>query len=150
MRVNSSKKQYVLAMVVVLLAMFPASALASPQGALNHASLLDVSNQMIAGTVTVESVFSYGPGYVVIYAEYQGGPGVPIGHMSIGSDWSYNVEIPITMSHATATLYAVLHSDTGQVGVYEFGMAWGADAPEMVDGEPIAVAFKVYDRNVSF
>jgi hypothetical protein len=111
----------------------------------SHAALLTVSDQQpVDGKVIVDSAFSHGPGYIVIYGDYQGSPAFAVGHAWVDAGWSFNVEVPIATSRNLAPAYAILHGDGGQVGVYEFGMAWGADAPALVDGTPITASFKVY------
>ena len=110
-----------------------------------HAALLTVQDQqLVDGKVTVDSAFSHGPGYIVIYGDYQNSPALAVGHAWVNAGWNYNIEVPVITSHNLSTAYAILHSDSGQVGVYEFGMAWGADAPALVDGTPITAAFRVY------
>lgn len=109
-----------------------------------HSALLTVSDQLLVdGHVTIDSVFSNGPGYVVVYGDYQAAPAPALGHAWVAAGWSYNVQVQIDTSRKLSTVYAMLHGDSGQVGVYEFGMAWGADAPALVDGRPIITAFRV-------
>ena len=102
-----------------------------------------VSDQLsLDGTVTISEVVSDGPGFIVIHADADGIGGV-IGFRAVNDGTSVNVSVPIDTSMATPTLYAMLHSDTGEVGTYEFGAVEGADGPVAVDGEVVTPAFNV-------
>ena len=56
-----------------------------------------------------------------------------------------NVAVAINGELATATLYAVLHSDGGQANVYEFP---GADAPIVVSNPPM-IAFQITEPQIT-
>ena len=106
---------------------------------------VEVSDQVsLDGTVRIGSVYSDVSGFVVIHQDNGSGSfGAVIGHRQINAGWSFGVNIPIDASMATTTLYAMLHVDTGEAGVYEFGTVEGADDPVVVDGAPVAPAFNV-------
>jgi hypothetical protein len=92
------------------------------------------------GSVTVAQVASDGPGWIVIQADRNGAPGPALGYAAVSGGENGDVLVDIDTTQATSTLYAVLHRDTGQVGVYEFP---GPDVPVSVIGqlavEPFAV-----------
>lgn len=91
-------------------------------------------------TVTVESVFSVGPGWIVIHIDNNGKPGAVLGYAPVKDGLNTNVVVAIDESDATPVLYAMLHTDAGIVGTYEFP---GADAPMMVNGQMLSPAFRV-------
>jgi hypothetical protein len=100
-----------------------------------------VSDQAIEnGMVTVDSVVSDGPGWIVIHADANGSPGPVIGHSAVSDGENIDVAVEIDVSNATETLYAMLHTDAGQVGTYEFP---GADGPVSVDGQVVTPSFTV-------
>jgi hypothetical protein len=92
------------------------------------------------GTVTVASVVSDGPGWIVIHADDNGAPGAVIGHAAVTDGENTDVVVEIDEAAATETLYAMLHTDAGQVGTYEFP---GDDVPVQVDGQVVTPAFSV-------
>lgn len=94
------------------------------------------------GTVTIAQVNSAAEGFLVIHADNgEGSFGEVIGHAPLNPGANYNVNVAIDTSKATSTLYAMLHEDTGEIGVYEFGTVEGADAPVAVDGEVVTPTF---------
>lgn len=124
----------VLVLVVSLLA-------ASVVAAQEVTPSVTVSDQAIEdGTVTVDSVVSDGQGWIVIHAQEDGAPGPVIGQAAVSDGENTDVAVEIDMSQATETLYAMLHADTGEEGVYEFP---NGDPPVEVDGEIVLQAFTV-------
>jgi hypothetical protein len=100
-----------------------------------------VSDQAIEnGALTVDQVVSDGPGWIVIHADDNGSPGTVIGHAAVKDGENDNVQVEIDVQQATETLYAMLHSDTGTVGTYEFP---GGDPPVQVDGQVVVTPFTV-------
>lgn len=103
-----------------------------------------VSDQPIKdGAVIIAKVSSSGPGWIVIHADKDDGPGPSIGQTAVKDGDNTNVVVKIDGSKATTTLYAMLHKDVGKVGVFEFP---GPDVPVTVGdvvGEVVAPAFKV-------
>jgi hypothetical protein len=94
------------------------------------------------GTVTVANVVATGPAFIVIHkAADDGGIGPVIGYRQVNVGQNNNVKVWIDATQATPMLYAMLHDDTGAVGVYEFGTVEGADAPVIVDGAPVSPGF---------
>ena len=106
---------------------------------------VQVSDQVVLnGHVTVDYAFSEGPGFIVIHADNGSGSfGAVIGNRALSPGANYNVSVPIDASAATATVYAMLHVDSGELGVYEFGTVEGADGPVVVDGAPVSPGLTV-------
>lgn len=93
-----------------------------------------------AGSVTVAEVVSAAAGWIVIHAEADGGPGPVIGWEQVDEGTNSAVMVEVDLTQATDVLYAMLHDDLGEVGVYEFP---GDDAPAMFDGEMVSPSFTV-------
>lgn len=89
-------------------------------------------------TVVVADVFSQGPGWIVIHNQADGSLGPPIGFTHVNSGDNKNVTVKIDSAQATGIMYAMLHTDAGVIGKYEFP---GPDVPTMLDGEMIAPSF---------
>ncbi len=90
--------------------------------------------------VTVAEVVSDGPGWIVIHADQEGAPGPVVGHSAVSEGVNTDVTVEIDTENATETLYAMLHTDVGEAGVYEFP---GADGPVQVEGQIVTPAFTV-------
>ncbi len=111
-----------------------------------------VSDQLsLDGTVVIDSVVSDGPGFVVIHTDNgEGSPGPVIGNAPLNPGENFDVVVSIDTSQATPLLFAMLHTDTGEVGEYEFGAVEGADGPVRdADDNVITPAFNVNVVNMS-
>lgn len=90
-------------------------------------------------TVTVASVTADVDGWIVIHAQADGAPGPVIGNAAVTAGENSNVSVEIDSAQATETLYAMLHVDEGEAGVYEFP---GPDGPAMdADGNVVTPPF---------
>jgi plastocyanin len=102
---------------------------------------VEVADQPIKDdTVTVAKVVSNGPGWIVIHADKNGAPGPVLGYTAVKDGENDNVAVKLAAEGRTETLYAMLHTDAGTVGTYEFP---GADVPVAMNGAAITPAFKV-------
>lgn len=129
------ERLYVVALVLGLFLM------AVPAVSAQVTPSVSVSDQAIEnGTVTVDNVVSDGPGWIVIHTEQDGAPGPVIGHAAVSDGENQNVSVAIDEAQATDTLYAMLHTDAGQIGTYEFP---GDDAPVQVEGQIVMMPFAV-------
>lgn len=90
------------------------------------------------GTVVVQEVVSDGPGWIVIHQEEEGAPGPVIGQAAVSDGTNENVSVEIDAAEATETLFAMLHTDTGEEGTYEFP---DADPPVSVDDQIVLQPF---------
>jgi predicted lipoprotein with Yx(FWY)xxD motif len=95
---------------------------------------------VVNDTVTVAKVVSAGPGWIVIHINSSGTPGAIIGWTQVNPGVNSNVVVKIDTSKATPVLYAMLHTDAGTVGTYEFP---GADVPVMLNGQMVSPAFGI-------
>jgi hypothetical protein len=96
-------------------------------------------------TVTIAEASMSGPGFVVIHAtDAEGQPLVPasIGAAPIPGGRSRDIVVLLSAPVAAGDrLIAMLHVDSGQPGVYEFGPASIAeDKPVMHQGKPVTAA----------
>jgi hypothetical protein len=111
-----------------------------PASAQDMTASLEVADQVsLNGTVTVPSVYSEGLGWMVIHIDNDGSPGPVIGATHLAPGQHSNVSVAIDVAQATPVLFAMLHVDDGEVGVYEFGTVEGADAPARA-GDAVVVA----------
>jgi hypothetical protein len=90
------------------------------------------------GAVTIAEVLSNGPGWLVVHIDANGAPGPVIGYAAVPDGLTRNLVVKIDTSKATPVLYAMLHTDAGKIGTYEFP---GADKPVMVDGKMVSPPF---------
>ena len=67
---------------------------------------------VVDGAVVVDRVMSDGPGWVAVYYDQDGQPGLIIGHAPLEDGLNENVRVEVTDSAVTAQLYARLHADT--------------------------------------
>jgi hypothetical protein len=132
-------KVWTLLIVVILAALA-----AAPISAQDMTPSVTVSDQVIVNNmVMVESAVSSGPGFAVVHVDNgEGAPGPVIGYRWLNPGMNMNVAVPIDGSQATATMFVMLHEDTGEVGAYEFGTVEGADGPVSVDGAVVTPSFK--------
>ncbi|MHB1296085.1 MAG: DUF7282 domain-containing protein [Anaerolineae bacterium] len=91
-------------------------------------------------SVTVASVVSDGPGWIVIHNSTDGAVGADIGFSAVADGENTDVVVEIDPDLATETLFAMLHTDEDPVGTYDFP---GGDPPVTADGEVVNVAFEV-------
>lgn len=98
-----------------------------------------VSDQaVIDDSITLTEVVSDGPGWIVIHAQQDGAPGPVVGYAQVMDGSNLDVVVNIDITVATETLYAMLHTDAGEEGVYEFP---GDDTPVSVDDAVVMTAF---------
>ncbi len=96
---------------------------------------------LVDSRVTIDLVSSEGPGWLVIHADNEGNPGAILGYSPVQAGENSGVVVAIDGGKATETLYAMLHTDAGEIGTYEFPS--GPDVPAQAEGQMISPAFKV-------
>ncbi len=130
------RKLFVVGLALLMLVMLVPLALAQMTPSVT------VSDQAIVnGKVTVEKVVSDGAGWIVIHAQADGGPGPILGFSPVADGENSNVVVEIDATGATPTLYAMLHTDAGQIGTWEFPD--GPDAPVTVGDQVVTPPFNV-------
>jgi predicted lipoprotein with Yx(FWY)xxD motif len=103
-----------------------------------------VSDQQVNnGTVMMDHVISRGPGWVVIFTtNAKGQPDKPIGHAAVKDGGVIDLQVPVETESAKGTLAAILLSDLGTVGTFEYP---GADNPELNGLQLVQETFKIKD-----
>jgi hypothetical protein len=110
---------------------------------------LAVSDQPVRrGAVVIEKVMMEQDGFVVIHeTTADGKPVAPgsIGHAHVKKGTAEKVTVRLTKRVKKGTkLIAMLHTDTGRMGRYEFGVRSQAeDKPLMIGNAPVVKAFTV-------
>jgi LPXTG-motif cell wall-anchored protein len=127
------RKPLLFVLIILVVAVPMASAQVTPGVTVNDQPIVN-------GTVMVESVVSDGAGWIVIHTQADGKPGPIIGYAQVNAGMNSDVVVEVDGSAATDTLYAMLHTDAGQVGTYEFP---GDDSPVKAGDIVIAPAFFV-------
>jgi len=117
---------------------------ASPTSGAEPAAIIPsvtVADQAIVeDSVTIAQVVSDGPGWLVVHADNGGKPGPVLGYSAVSDGENTDVAVGIDSSDATQTVYAMLHSDAGTVGTYEFP---GPDGPVLVGEQMVSPGFKI-------
>jgi hypothetical protein len=98
---------------------------------------------IIDNTVTITRVVSSGLGWIVIHADNGGSPGSTIGHAVVNHGVNTGVVVNISSTGQTPILYAMLHEDLANIGVYD-GLPTEA-AVRDDDGNVITPPFNVLD-----
>lgn len=91
------------------------------------------------GKVVVAQVLAEYDAWIVIHADNNGAPGAILGQSKIQAGAHTNVEVAINTQKVTPVLYAMLHTDAGTVGTFEFP---GADTPIQEKGTVVMETFK--------
>lgn len=116
----------------------PPAAAATPT---SLAARVTVSDQSVdGGQLTIAQVDSPAAGWLVIHAQADGKPGAVLGYSAVKAGTNTNVVVTVDDSEATPVLYAMLHTDAGTAGTYEFP---GTDGPVTVNGEMVSPSFNV-------
>jgi heme/copper-type cytochrome/quinol oxidase subunit 2 len=89
--------------------------------------------------VLIAEVVSAGPGWLVIHLNVDGKPGPVIGYAAVRDGLNRDVAVPVDAKRATGSLFAMLHTDAGTVGTYEFP---GPDTPVVAGGIMVNVPFQ--------
>jgi len=91
-------------------------------------------------TVTIDYVVSVGPGWIVIHNDKNGKPGDVIGYSPVADGVNSNVAVTINTNKKTDTLWAMLHTDSGKMGTFEFPKG---DPPVKEMGAIVMQSFKI-------
>lgn len=105
----------------------------------NIAPALVMSDQAaVDGTITITNALMDGPGWLALHSDNEGRPGpvVATAQLHPGANWNVKVTLPEGTA-AGMVFFPMLHVDTGEVGVYEFGSVEGADTPVSVGGNVV-------------
>jgi hypothetical protein len=103
-------------------------------------SVLVTDQHLQNDTVVIERVVSQGPGWLAIHDNANGAPGAVVGWAALKPGVNWNVRVKIDRAKATSYLWAMLHSDLGTVGKYEFP---GPDVPVTMAGKVVMKEFQL-------
>jgi hypothetical protein len=107
-------------------------------------SVIVKDQSIVNNQVIIPKVVSDGPGWLVIHLDVDGKPGAVIGYAAVHDGVNTNVAVTVDSQKATDKLFAMLHTDKGTVGVYEFP---GPDVPVFVAGVMVNVPFAVLNAS---
>lgn len=102
---------------------------------------ISVENQtLVEGRILVRRVSAAEPSWIVIHADDEGKPGQILGSAQVPQgDENVDIEVTVDKERVTPTLFAMLHRDLGQTGVFEFP---GVDVPTLVGDQPLMASFQ--------
>lgn len=87
-------------------------AVVAPFAAVYPPDILVYDQPIVDGAVVINRVISNGPGWVAVYFDQDGQPGLIIGSAPLVDGLNENVRVELIESAATPLLYARLHQDT--------------------------------------
>lgn len=115
----------------------------------NELPFIQLSAQSIAdGVVVVDNLYTTLPSWLVIHSDESGVPGEVLGNLALSSGLYNNLSVPLRSTVSSTVLWAMLHVDEGEIGVFEF--PGGVDLPMTVNGQIVATNFTALqaDREV--
>ena len=106
---------------------------------INAAPALVMQDQALGegDTIVIGNALIDAPGWIAIHSDNDGEPGPVIGTALLHPGANWNVVIEVDPAQAGSRVFPMLHYDTGELGVYEFGTVEGADAPTFVAGNVV-------------
>jgi len=112
------------------------------------AELIVADQRLRRGAVTIQHIELSADGFVVIHEADAGGKPVAPGNIGVAAvkkGEADNVVVRLTKPvRRGAKLFAMLHTDSGKMGMYEFGPgATAEDKPTMVNNAPVMKAFTI-------
>ena len=106
----------------------------------SESSVIVEDQDASAGSVIIEDVHAAQAGWIVIHINQDGAPGPIVGFTPVKAGENHDVEVEIDLAQATEDLFAMLHTDAGVLGEYEFP---GDDIPVFVGEEIVNEPFTV-------
>jgi predicted lipoprotein with Yx(FWY)xxD motif len=104
-------------------------------------SVAAADQEIQAGEILIGEVVSQEPGWLVIYNQEGGGLGRVLGYVQVMPGSTTNLAVKLENQElASGLIYAVLHRDAGEIGVFEFP---GLDKPAVIDGNTIWTQFRI-------
>ena len=115
---------------------------------INIAPALTLNDQPLTmgddgASVVIAAAAIDAPGFIAIHNSTDGAPGPVIAQTFIRPGVNRNVAIPVDAAAAGAQVFPMLHYDTGEPGVYEFGTVEGADGPVTVAGAVVVAPLNI-------
>lgn len=130
-------------MLILALVLVPSSALLAQDTTEVMTPQLTVADQGGDGTVVaIDRVAAVEDGWMVIHADEGGEPGAVLGYAAVPAGVNEGLEVTLDTPIAeTGMVWAMLHVDAGEAGVYEFP---GDDAPVRI-GTIVVMAPLTYE-----
>ena len=97
--------------------------------------ILVYDQPVIDGKIIIDRAISNGPGWITVYHDDEGQPGLIIGFVLIEDGINEQVELELVETAATPLLYLNLHEDSGNLGEFDFP---AGDLPVLYEGELLA------------
>jgi hypothetical protein len=117
------------------------SIIASPQiivHADNYEMMEGMMMEEMAPTFKADAVLSTENGFLVIHQDSgEGSPGPVAGYTPVTAGLNLDVAVELDPAMLTPVVFPMLHVDTGEAGVYEFGTVEGADGPVRVNDQVV-------------
>jgi hypothetical protein len=105
---------------------------------INAAPALVMQDQALQdGRLEITNAIMDAPGWIAIHSDNNGEPGPVLATALLHPGANWHVMIEVDPAAAGSRVFPMLHYDTGEVGVYEFGTVEGADNPTFVGGNVI-------------
>ncbi len=111
-----------------------------PSPAARQASLTVSSQSVVGDEVVVDSLYLDKPGYAVIHQETDGKPGAVIGNSELISGEKNNFKVTIDANKAGTKVFAMLHYDDDNDGVYGFP---DEDNPVKLEGNVVVKPIEI-------
>ena len=103
-------------------------------------AMVEAMDQAATDSITVASVTMDADGFVVVHASNADGSIIApdsIGHVAVAAGTHENVVVPLTQGVAAGdVVHVMLHTDSGEIGVYEF-MTGMTEVDVPVAGAPV-------------
>jgi hypothetical protein len=100
---------------------------------------------VVEGNIVVERVVSYGPGWIVVYNDNEGGLGNIIGFGQLADGVNEDIRFQVVEEAVTPLLHLLVHQDLEEVGEFEFPRS---DPPVLYhDMVPNPVTFRTDSGN---
>ncbi len=110
-------------------------------------SSLSVSSQPLVGNeITIDSLYLDKPGYVVVHKDAEGRPGAVIGHSDLISGAKTNLKINVNANQSGTKVFAMLHYDDDNDGVYGFP---DEDKPVVLEGNVVVKPITVITEQIT-
>ncbi len=102
-----------------------------------QASLAVSSQSLVGNEIVIDSLYLDKDGYVVIHKDADGKPSAVIGHSDLLSGEKTNIKVTIDAAQAGTKVFAMLHYDDDNDGVYGFP---DEDKPVALEGNVVVKA----------
>lgn len=107
--------------------------------------VLVLDQPVVDGQIVIERVVSYGPSWLVVYADEEGSAGRIIGFAPLADGVNEAIDVPLVVSAVTPILHILLHEDTVAGDEFDFP---AADGPIRIDNRlPTPFPFRTDSGN---